>query len=82
MGIWHQSCHSIGMEKARRIVETFASGVEAPESGIYAAQHECAPGRQLVLTTGEKFPDCKKCGKVRYQLVRAAKYIFEDEDFA
>lgn len=53
-------------------------------SGIFQVVHERAhrDTHEVVMISGEKFPDCDTCkDRVRFQLVRTAPYIFQDEDF-
>ena len=68
-----------GEERSRRI---FAPDEEVPESGIYQMTHEGGEKDTAVFLRGNLFPACPDCGpKVRYSMVRAAPYIFDDEDF-
>ena len=54
------------------------------ETGIYevchAGDHRAA--HEVVMLAGDLFPTCDTCqGMVRFQLLRTAPYIFQDEDF-
>ncbi|HEU5453798.1 MAG TPA: hypothetical protein VFU76_17500 [Terriglobales bacterium] len=51
-------------------------------SGLYEVLHGDQRSESVVLVHGQKFPACACCAHaVRYRLLRAAPYIFEDEDF-
>ena len=66
-------------QQSRRV---FAPDEEITESGIYQVMHESGEKDTAVFLRGNLFPACADCGlKVRYSIVRAAPYIFEDEDF-
>ena len=53
-----------------------------PKSGIYAICHSDGSQGSCVFVAGEKFPACSCCERqVRYRLVRAVPYLFEDDDF-
>jgi hypothetical protein len=61
---------------------TFVPDEEVPESGIYQAMHDSGEKDSVVFLRGAMFPACEDCGsKVRYQALRTAPYIFDDEDF-
>ncbi len=63
---------------------THRPGDTVRQSGIYEVLHdrehrEC---HEVVLISGDKFPPCETCREqVRFKLVRAATYIFYDQDF-
>ena len=62
----------------------FAAGETIAESGIYQVIHHNAhrETHESVLVKGSSFPFCDVCeAKVRFQAVRIAPYIFDDEDF-
>lgn len=51
-------------------------------SGVYQVQHPDGRSESVVFVRGQKFPACACCGEsVRYLLMRAAPYIYEDQDF-
>jgi hypothetical protein len=55
------------------------------QSGIYEVYHcnDHRPPHEVVMLAEDLFPTCDTCnGEVRFQLVRTAPYIFQDEDFA
>lgn len=60
----------------------FATGCEVMQTGVYAAdshRHKV----ELVLLRGQAFPGCTVCGaKVEFQLVKAAPYAFDVDDFS
>jgi hypothetical protein len=62
----------------------YKPGEKVPESGIYRVTHDAyhtAP-HEVTCVRGEPFPPCRHCGpKVRFELVRAAKHLSEDEHF-
>ncbi len=61
----------------------FEPGDVVQDSGIYAICHSDGKRHTVVFLRGSQFPDCDCCGSdVRYRLVRAAPYIFEDTDFS
>jgi hypothetical protein len=66
-------------QHSRRV---FAPDEEIPESGIYQVMHESGEKDTSVFLRGSLFPACPDCGLgVRYSIVRAAPYIFDDKDF-
>ena len=68
-----------GQHPSRR---TYVADEEVPESGIYQIVHEDGGKDTVVFLRGSFFPECGDCGKkVRYLILRAAPYIFDDEDF-
>lgn len=71
------------MGKSRQPAElSFHSGDKVPQSGIYAAAHSGAHRNAhcILLLANEAFPGCGSC-RVTFHLLRAAPYIFEDDDF-
>jgi hypothetical protein len=53
-------------------------------SGIYEVIHdrEHRASHEVVMISGDQFPPCDTCReRVRFKLVRAATYIFFDQDF-
>jgi len=54
------------------------------QSGIYEVVHdrEHRTSHEVVMVSGDQFPPCETCrDRVRFKLVRAATYIFFDQDF-
>jgi hypothetical protein len=54
------------------------------QSGIYEVVHdrEHRGSHEVVMVSGDQFPPCETCReRVRFKLVRAATYIFFDQDF-
>lgn len=61
----------------------FRAGDIVERSGLYRVLHGDERSETLVLVQGQQFSSCACCRDgVRYQLLRAAPYIFEDEDFS
>lgn len=62
----------------------FKPGESVPISGIYHIEHS-RPHRQsheVVFAKSDRFPACEICEhQVRYTLLRAAPFVFEDPDF-
>jgi hypothetical protein len=47
---------------------------------LHDAEHRAF--HEVVMISGDHFPTCKTCrDRVRFKLVRAATYIFDDQDF-
>ncbi len=64
-------------------METLKPGEKTPESGVYRViHHEHRPEHMVTLFKGEPLPPCSQCGEgVRFELVRSAGTVHEDEDF-
>ena len=63
---------------------TFRTGETVKESGIYEVIHDAThrASHDVVMLAGDVFPPCETCEqRVRFQLVRTAPYIFQDDDF-
>lgn len=68
----------------RQAGEMFRSGATVKQSGIYEVIHDGAhrAAHDVVMLAGDLFPPCETCeARVRFQLVRTAPYIFQDDDF-
>jgi hypothetical protein len=64
--------------------KVFKAGETVRETGIYEVLHEGAhrTAHEVVLLAADAFPPCETCStSVRFRLLRAAPYIFQDEDF-
>jgi hypothetical protein len=61
----------------------YYTGEAVPESGVYEVVHaEGFRERSVTFVKGQLLPGCEICGQdVSYRLVRAAPYIFHDNDF-
>lgn len=62
----------------------FRPGDTVRQSGIYEVLHdrEHRDTHEVVMISGDQFPPCETCrDKVRFKLIRAATYIFYDQDF-
>ena len=63
---------------------TSRPGDTVRQSGIYEVVHERhhRVTHEVVMISGDQFPPCETCREhVRFKLVRAATYIFYDQDF-
>jgi hypothetical protein len=71
------------MQQAQQVRDKFRPGDKAPESGVYNVfHHEHRAEHCVTLFLGEVFPRCTQCGdKVRFQLLRGAASIHEDDNF-
>jgi hypothetical protein len=71
------------MQGASKAEQTFKSGDEVPESGVYTVIHDRhRSSHAATIFKGERFPVCAHCGPlVRFVLVRPAALISEDSDF-
>ena len=64
--------------------DSFRTGDAVKQSGIYEVIHDAAHrvAHDVVMLAGDVFPPCETCAeRVRFQLVRTAPYIFQDDDF-
>ena len=64
--------------------KSFRPGDAVKQSGIYEVVHhmEHRAAHEVVMISGDAFPTCETCEQdVRFQLVRTAPYIFQDQDF-
>ncbi|HEU4415179.1 MAG TPA: hypothetical protein VFT65_10395 [Candidatus Angelobacter sp.] len=64
--------------------KVFLPGQPVLETGIYEVVHDRGhrSAHEAVMHRGDLFPQCDQCDvRVRFNLVRTAPYIFEDEDF-
>lgn len=62
----------------------FKPGDTALASGIYHIEHSQnhRQSHEVVFAMNDKFPACEICEhEVRYTLLRAAPFVFEDPDF-
>ena len=70
--------------RSRTTGDTFRTGESVKQSGIYEVVHDAAhrDSHDVVMLAGDTFPPCETCeNRVRFQLVRTAPYIFQDDDF-
>jgi hypothetical protein len=63
--------------------DSYRPGQKVPESGVYKVCHELhRPQHEATLVAGDLFPECQQCETaVRFQLLRAARFINSDHDF-
>lgn len=70
---------------SRRILNrSYRPGDTVRQSGIYEVihDHEHRHAHEVVMISGDHFPPCETCrDRVRFRLIRAATYIFYDQDF-
>jgi hypothetical protein len=62
----------------------FKPGQPVPASGIYHIEHsrDHRQSHEVVFARNDRFPACEICEhEVRYTLLRAAPFVFEDPDF-
>jgi len=71
------------MQGPSRAKQTFRSGDDVQESGVYTVIHDRhRPNHAATIFRGERFPTCAQCGtKVQFMLIRPAVLISEDPDF-
>ncbi len=72
------------LHKRAKHGRVFLPGVPVPETGIYEVIHDGAhrEAHEVVMHRGDLFPPCDQCNsRVRFNLIRTAPYIFDDEDF-
>jgi hypothetical protein len=72
------------MHRAPMPQPEFKPGQLVPGSGIYHIEHwrDHRQSHEVVFARNDKFPECEICGHaVRYTLLRAAPFVFEDPDF-
>ena len=52
-------------------------------AGVYLVRHDDhRPTHEVVLLARHIYPACENCGEtVRYELLRAVPYLFDDPDF-
>ena len=78
-------CSGGKLAALKKVAEkNFRPGDVVPETGIYVIlhQHNHDSRQELMLLSNAKFPRCRRCGdQVRFQLLRAVPYLFDDEDF-
>ena len=65
-------------------MQTLKPGEKTPESGVYRVTHQGHRSEHMVtMLKGESLPSCLNCGEsVRFDLVRAAGTVHDDEDFS
>jgi len=72
--------HRQGPSKHTKV---FLPGQPVPETGIYEVVHDRGhrESHEAVMHHDDPFPACDPCNlRVRFNLVRTAPYIFDDED--
>jgi hypothetical protein len=64
------------------MAQEFKSGEIVPQSGIYRITHDPAhmEAHEVTAIKGRRFPTCRHCKGVRFELERAARHVDELED--
>ena len=63
-------------------VGIYRTGDSVPTTGIFKALHSCEVKEfEVMLFRDALFPRCPLCGNLRFELLRRAPVISEDEDF-
>jgi hypothetical protein len=64
------------------MAQEFKSGDFVPQSGIYRLTHDPAHTGvdEVTALKGQRFPTCKHCKDMRFELVRAARHVDELEE--
>lgn len=63
------------------MAQEFKPGEIVPQSGIYRITHDPShtAAHDVTVIEGRRFPPCRNCKGVRFELVRAARHIDELE---
>jgi hypothetical protein len=62
------------------MAEEFKPGQILPASGVYRITHDTAhtdASREVTVIKGRRFPTCRHCKGITFELVHAAKHVFE-----
>ena len=64
------------------MAQEFKSGEIVPQSGIYRITHDPShmEAHEVTAIKGRRFPTCRHCKGVRFELVRGARHIDELEE--
>lgn len=64
------------------MAQEFKSGEIVPQSGIYRITHDPAhtQAHEVTAIKGKRFPTCRHCKGIRFELVHAARHIDELEN--
>jgi hypothetical protein len=64
------------------MAQEFKSGEIVPQSGIYRIPHDPAhtEAHEVTVIKGRRFPTCRHCKSVRFELVRAPRHVDELEE--
>lgn len=65
------------------MAQEYKSGEIVPQSGIYRITHDPShmEAHEVTAIKGRRFPTCRHCKGVRFELVRAARHVEELEEF-
>lgn len=80
-GLCPVSKSSISFDSRRTYVaQEYKSGQIVPESGIYRITHDPQHAdmpHEVTVIKGRRFPTCRHCKGIRFQLSHAAKHVGE-----
>ena len=64
------------------MAQEFVSGDMVPQSGIYRITHDPAhmEVHEVTALKGHRFPHCRHCKHLRFELVHGARYVDELEN--
>jgi hypothetical protein len=65
------------------MAQEFRPGEIVPQSGIYTITHDAAHAdmpHEVTVIKGRRFPTCRHCKGVRFELAHAAKHVGEIRD--
>ena len=66
------------------VVQEHRPGEIVPQSGIYTITHDPAHAdipHEVTVIKGRRFPTCRHCKGIRFQLARAAQHVSEIAHF-
>jgi hypothetical protein len=66
------------------MAQEFRPGEIVPQSGIYTITHDAAHAdmpHEVTVIKGRRFPTCRHCKGVRFELAHPAKHVSEIEHF-
>jgi YjzC-like protein len=67
------------------MAQEFHPGQIVPESGIYRITHDTQHANsehEVTVIKGRRFPTCRHCQGISFELVHAAKHVGEIEHFS
>jgi hypothetical protein len=68
----------------RRLLQGEKPGQIVPQSGVYTIAHDPVHAdmpHEVTVIKGRRFPTCRHCKGISFQLAHAAKHVFEVEHF-
>ena len=66
------------------MAQEFKPGEIVPQSGIYTITHDAAHAdmpHEVTVINGRRFPTCRHCKGVRFELAHAARHVGEIDHF-